>query len=198
MIIQSSHIDAALAKANEVADYYKLHFITGNDPMRAMDYVLQSANQIGLGPIRILELDEEKHAVVSMCVMHNDGSSDIVLAKGLNHCWKRYSICKEIFHILIDQEQYRNLDIFAHTEMVSVGVALDDSNVQPGVAAEYLAEFAAMEFLFPYANREAIIKSIKEPDYLAIATQYRIPQLLVDKYLSKLRMEPLAAFSRRM
>ena len=199
MNLQPAALEAALAQANEVSDHYNLNHLTGHDPMRVVDYILDSCAALGVGPVSIYEADipYEQSAVYSMVVMNNDGSSDIVLARDLNHCWRRYTVCKELFHILIDREEYRNIDVFTHTESVSVDFKLDDSSPEPAVAAEMLCEIATMEFMFPYRARELILGSAQPPDYRAIAIQYRIPQILVDRYLSKLRMDPLKAFSRR-
>lgn len=199
MNLQPPALEAALAKANEVSDHYNLTHLTGNDPMRLVDHILDSCSALGVGQVNIYDTDipYTDSAVYSMCVMKNDGSSDIVLARGLNHCWRRYTVCKELFHMLIDREEYRNLDVFTHTESVSVDFKLDDSSPEPAVAAEFLAEIATMEFMFPYKARETILAQGTPPDFKAIAIQYRLPQILVDRYLSKLRMDPLRAFSRR-
>lgn len=199
MNINSRDLEAAIAKAHEVSDHYDLTHISGGDPQRYMDYLLESCTALGVGRVEMFEVDISfsTSAVYSMCVMQQDGTSHIVLAKELNQCWKRYCVCKELFHILIDKEEYRNLDVFSHTESVAVDFQLDDSNPEPSVSAEFLAEVAAMEFLFPYAKREAILAGSKSPDFLNIAIQYRIPQILVDRYLSKNRMEPLAPYKRQ-
>lgn len=197
MIINKQNLEAVIAKANEVNDHYILTHLTGNATQKYMDYILDSCEKFGVRNVRMFEVDLPyvDSAVYSMCVMTKDGA-DIVLAKGLNHCWQRYTICKELFHLLIDDEKYRNLDIFAHSEAVTISYSLDDSRPDLGVAAEFLAEVAAMEFLFPYAQREQQMRS-GQPNYPAIAQQYRIPQLLVDRYLSPRLMSTLKEVSRR-
>lgn len=197
MIINKQNLEAVIAKANEVNDHYKLTHLTGNATQKIMDYILDSCDKLGVQNVHMSEVDLpfSDSAVYSMCVMTQDGA-DIVLAKGLNHCWQRYTICKELFHLLIDDEKYRNLDIFAHSEAVTISYSLDESRPDLGVAAEFLAEVAAMEFLFPYAERELQMRN-GQPNYPAIAQQYRIPQLLVDRYLSPHLMSTLKKVSRR-
>jgi hypothetical protein len=201
MYVNQTDLEAALAKANEVNDHYVLTHLTGNDPQKYMDYILQSCGAVGItGDVVILELDEipyAQSAVYSMCVMKGNGDIDIVLAEGLNHCWRRYTICKELFHVMIDREEYRNLDVVAHTEAVSVAFPLADCHPDPAVAAELLSEIAAMEFLFPYAKRQGIMSRREQPNFPAIAQTYRIPQVLVDKYLSQHYLQALGPYSRQ-
>jgi len=200
MHIKPQHLEAALAKANELNDHYGLHHLTGADPQKYVDYFLSSCGAFGIGPVRIVEIDIafEDSAVYSVCVMNKDGATDIALAKGLNHCWKRYTICKELVHVLIDREEYRNLNLSQHTEEVAVAFSLDDSRPGLAVTAELLSEISSMEFLFPYAHREKILRLQQTPNFLAIAQQYRIPQLLVDRYLGARHMESLKGHSRRL
>ena len=198
MIINKTLLQAAIAKATEVNDYYRLNHITGDAPQKYMDYVLDSCKALGVGTVQILQVDIpfDQTAVYSMVVMKGS-NPDIVLARDLNHCWVRYTVCKEIFHLLIDGEQYRNLDIAAHTEAVTIAYPLNEAKPDMAVAAEFLSEIAAMEFLFPYAKREHLLTLAGQPNFLAIAQQYRIPQLLIDRYLSQHFMEALGDVSPR-
>lgn len=196
MIIQQPEVEAAIAKANEVNDHYRLTHIGADDPQKYMDYILSSCGALGVGTIRIVEVDIpfKQSAVYSMCVMVGT-HTDIVLAQGLNHCWRRYTICKELFHLLIDAEKYRNLNMADHTEAIALAFGVNESEPDLAVATEFLCEVAAMEFLLPYAKREYLLAQPGQPNFPAIAQQYRIPQLLVDRYLSKHYMDTLRDLS---
>lgn len=186
MFIKPQDLDQALAKAAEVSHHYNLHHLGANDPQKRIDYLFQSCAPL-LQPrvIRILEseIDFAQSAVYSMCVLMDD-KVDIVLAKDLNLCWRRYTVCKEVFHVLLDSEEHRNLDIASVTEGVSVVFPSDDAHASPAVAAEFLAEIAAMEFLFPYVRRVQELAAPGAPNFKDIALKYRIPQKLVEKYLT--------------
>lgn len=56
------------------------------------------------------------------------------------------------------------------------------------VQDKWLAEYAAMEFLFPLDDRLLIMNQCaangEEIDYADIAEKYKMPRLLVDQYLS--------------
>ena len=39
---------------------------------------------------------------------------DIFLQKKLNKCWSRFCLCKELFHVLLDAPEYRNMKLDEH------------------------------------------------------------------------------------
>jgi hypothetical protein len=59
-----------------------------------------------------------------------------------------------------------------------------------GASQEFIAEIAAMEYLFPFKERIKIYKQ-GNIDFDAIATEYKIPRLMVEKFLTKYRMQSL-------
>jgi hypothetical protein len=192
MRIKIELINAALAKAKEINDIYKLGDLTGASPQKSVDLLKEIAIKYLGKNVSFLELDidYEKSAVYSMCVIY-DNRIDIVIAKGLNHCWKRFAICKEIFHAFLDEDKFRNLDMDAHTEAVSIQFPSDDAEAVISVAAEQLGTIAAMEFLFPYVQRSSIHKASSNLNYPDIAQKYRIPQIHVERYLSSNYMKAL-------
>lgn len=197
MKIKEYSLRAAIAKARDVNQQYGLKYIHGNDPKKSIDWLLEICRDyLQIQGIDILKSDvpHARSAVYSACVMKQDGY-DIVLASDLNHCWTRYTICKEVFHILLDDETYWNLDIAGHTEAVASVFPNDDSEPDRSVEIEFLTEVAAMEFLFPYERRDTEVTRSTPPNYPAIALQYRIPQRLVDKYLTNSYMENLRQFN---
>lgn len=199
MHINENYLRAAIAKARDINQQYALRFIHGNDSKKSIDWLLEICRDyLGIEDIDILKLDvpHAGSAVYSMCVMKPNGY-DIALAADLNHCWTRYTICKEVFHILLDEEDYRNLDIAGHTEAVATAFPNDDSEPDKSVEIEFLTEVAAMEFLFPYARRLLELERAGPPNYPAIAMQYRIPQMLVDRYLTKGYMDNLLPFNEQ-
>ena len=61
-----------------------------------------------------------------------------------------------------------------------------------------MAEIAALEFLFPY--KERFIQSTcpkTQEEMLKIATFYRVPLVMVEKYMSDPWMEFLKSYSRQ-
>jgi hypothetical protein len=98
-------------------------------------------------------------------------------------------ITKELFHVVFDNPEYVTTDIETHVE-ISTSDAPSLYEVSPTAAQlEFLTEYAAMEFLFPYAQRLQLIQTNNPLDYDAIAHQYRVPRDYVERYLSKEYMD---------
>lgn len=207
MLIDQKDLEAAIAKANEINDVYNSQYSAGGNPEKSVDFLLEICSRY-LGKtfeIQEVEVHFEGSAVYSMCVM-SANHVEIVIAKGLNHCWKRYTVCKELFHVLIDTEDCRNLDLAALTEAVSFTFPNDEAHATKSVSAEFLAEVAAMEFLFPYASRERHYDSAHANananggglNFKDIAVMHRIPQRYVDQYLTDQLLHKLAPMSRQL
>lgn len=198
-MINKQEQEAAIAKANEVNDHYDITHLTGNQPYKPANFILDSCKALGVGEVVIKEsaIPYERSAVWSACIM-KEGSTDIVLANGLNFCWQNYTVTKELFHILIDTEISRDMNLSRTTEFESLGEPFDSSKASYfPAAAELQAEIAAMEFLFPYKNRLLILEQAKPRDFMSIAMQYLIPRVMVEKYLSKTYLDELRDVSRQ-
>jgi hypothetical protein len=116
----------------------------------------------------------------------------IRIVKGLNTCWRRLVTCKELFHVLFDCPEFQRLDLQEHIES-SLYVQLNGNG---SVQAEFYTEIAAMEFLFPYKDREAILKHNSNPDTLELAKRYMVPQFYIEKYLGVKLMELCGAIDK--
>ncbi len=132
----------------------------------------------------------------SAVIVKEGGAIDIAIAKGLNFCWKRFVIAKEIFHGILDSDEYHNMDVFSHLESVLATFPDAEKKATPSVAAEFLAEVATMEFFFPYERRLSELKVAPElRNYPGMAQRYRIPLVKVERYLSDEYMESLRPFA---
>lgn len=110
------------------------------------------------------------------------------------NCWQRYALCKELFHIILDSEESRSIDLAGNLRDFSMSMKNRDEAGNKASTNEVLAEMAAMEFLFPYHKRveyaEEINASSEDKDiYIRIATDYRIPRVLVEEYLNSDMMQ---------
>ena len=105
---------------------------------------------------------------------------------------RRFVVCKELFQAMLDDSNNRNMSIYEH---ISAWMTRDMKAPGPAVEAEQMAEIAAMQFLYPYADRIEDIKRLskKEATYKQISAYYGIPQQYVEIYLSKSSMDTLQA-----
>jgi hypothetical protein len=114
-----------------------------------------------------------------------ENSYVICTISGLNNCWNRMVITKELFHVIFDNPEYNFDDLDNHIEnSVSNAPSVIVEASPISTQHEFLAEYAAMEFLFPLSERVSIIAN-GDTDYLAIAERYKVPRYYVEIYLSE-------------
>ncbi len=96
-------------------------------------------------------------------------------------------ICKEIFHIVFDGPNVRNMDIAGHVQ--DVVAVIPEEEVADSVIIEFAAYAAAMEFLFPHAER--VKHSVAKTPFVQLAQMYALPIDMVDIYMSEKMLEIL-------
>jgi hypothetical protein len=130
------------------------------------------------------------HDIYSFIEVDSRGAYQIVLLDGMTNCWNRFCLCKELFHVVIDEPQSRSSSVIEHLadfRSSLIGADGRDSSVN-----EILAEFAAMQFLFPYAKRQKLADELKQREsrgevksdiFQEFAVQLRIPRVLLEDYM---------------
>lgn len=146
----------------------------------------------------------KEHYLYSFLLVDNDNSYHICLMSEMTNCWNRFSLCKELFHVILDEESARNTSISEHLQDFRAAIRDSDISGRESSKSEILTEFAAMQFLFPYARRLDCLKEIddkvnagasKKSVLKDISTRLRIPRLLTEDYLEKELMDFFEAIS---
>lgn len=186
-------------KAKELEDHYLMIALAADSTERSVDWLTDICAKYCAKKIRLeeLEINKDETTVWGACfALAEIDTYDIAIAYGLNYCWKRFVICKELFHAVLETPGHHNLDLEKHVEEVTLAFPVDDSEPSDAVKVEILTEIAAMQFLFPYAARqkELVMLGASSLHYLAIAEKYRVPQIMVERYLSKQHMDVLGKF----
>lgn len=140
------------------------------------------------------EDSHEGHHIHSFLQINSDDSYDICLMSGMTNCWNRFALCKELFHVILDEESVRNKTLQVHLQDFKASMMDASVDGSESSASEMLTEFAAMQFLFPYAKRLKVIEEFEERAskgeakkdiYKNIAEIFRIPRLYVENYLGE-------------
>ena len=126
----------------------------------------------------------ENGAILAFIVSY-EAYYDICLLDGMNYCHNKFALCKELFHIVIENPEFQS--IFSDE---TIQECVTGGKLSGGASQEFIAEIAAMEYLFPFKERIKIYKQ-GNIDFDAIATEYKIPRLMVEKFLTKYRMQSL-------
>lgn len=177
----------ALNEAYQIDEVLKLHYRSYDNNDRSDADLLDICTRYLNKRINLLTHDTpwDGSSILAFFVAYPD-HYDICLLDGMNYCYRKFALCKELFHIIIENPEFQSINYDYTIDKCVNGGQLNgaDSN-------EYIAEMAAMEYLFPFKLRKHIVDS-GNIDFEKIAIDYRIPRLLVEKYLTDYRMQTLS------
>lgn len=196
MLINRQKLINTLSKVAEIKEVYGLRYLASDATKRSVDKLLDLCRSYLEKKIdwHVHSDSALNHFVQSFVIVKDEGY-EICTLSDLNNCWKRFVLCKEIFHIILDSEEDWNSSLEDHLINFHGGITELESEVSGSAQAELLAEIAAMEFLFPYKERIALNKN-GYVDYSAIAERYKIPRYFAERYLTKAYIENLQPFHR--
>ncbi len=194
MIIKPQDFRFCLDQAKYMAEQHKTYAHPGDTtPKDINEFVRICKEQLNFNiTLKSIPIAAANSGIRGFFIRTTD-AYEIYILEGLNTCWEAFVRCKELFHILLDNPEYRNMDIYAHLEEVTIAFPLPASSPGKSVTCECMAEIAAMEFLYPYSMRKHDHQK-KPIDYLAIAKHYRIPRVYVEAYLRDDVMKTLGSF----
>lgn len=181
MHIQKSRIIEALSEVDNIRYYHRLHYI-GHDGKNKSDADLLSICQTYLSKNILIFCHQQawdNGPILSFYIKFSD-RYEICLLDKLNYCHRKFTLCKELFHIILDNPEFHSINFEKTIDDLMADGFIPDNSV-----SEMLAEFAAMEFLFPYSDRCVILETNPQPNFAQIAEQYKVPQRLVEVYLSE-------------
>ena len=199
MKIKPQELSYCFDKTAEITEQYVSAHIGSDDPQKSVNNFISTCEKYLCVKIRKRRsiISSEKKAIWGVCIDRTNGDFDVYFANNLNECWERFVVCKEVFHVVLARDEYRNMDIFDHIE-AQLSAELPGEHA-PGLSnvAETLSEIAAMEFLLPYQRRTELIHNASgEINYQAIAERYKVPRVFVEKYMSDALMKFVSPYCR--
>lgn len=127
--------------------------------------------------------------------------AQIFWKSGLNKCWKRFVLCKELMHLVLDDtgsmvDSSVELKQLAMAMMTSSNEFMTE-NIQAARKSEEMAVLAALELLFPIQYRHGLIRQKDERKYTnkQIAEVFLIPEMYVNIALNPLFHEMFKAIA---
>jgi hypothetical protein len=188
MILQAPDIRYGLDKAQEIADIYATESQFASHERKSVKELLRLCKSYLNKKITVSFLNreyEEGGSIRGYCVAYED-RYQICLFGGMNRCWRRFVLAKELFHVILDDDRYRTMDIYGHLEEFMTKIPIPVV-AGPACVSEALAELAATEFMFPYATRSKVAGT----DSSVLAERFKIPQVLVESYTVPTFMQQL-------
>ncbi|MFK3846596.1 ImmA/IrrE family metallo-endopeptidase [Stenotrophomonas sp. NPDC078853] len=182
MVFEESDIQTCLRKAVEIRDLYDLYVLNGKARMKSVDDLTWVCVEYLEKRITIeyADIPVEGSSIKAAFLALDDGSYRIGLLTGMSEEEERFVLCKELFHVIFDEDSRRSLDLESHLEDYTTNIVVDDGRPNCAAAWETLAEIAATEFLLPFEVREAHLNSGNAVDFAKLATRYGLPRLHVE------------------
>lgn len=202
MQIEIDKLKKAIDQAKEINEIYELHYIGAkNNNVKSTDDLRDLCSKYLQKNIDFYEhklMHHKDHPIRGFFLAFDKGNRyEVALLSSQNYCWRRLVLCKELFHVILYDNNNCNKSIKSLIDEATTEKLQTERNkpTYEPLQWELLAEIAAMEFLFPYSEREKIIArlnvSSNNPNYGEIAEQYKIPRAIVEQYLSTSRMSVL-------
>ena len=197
MNVSPADLEFCLSQANHITHHFELMSLAKDHPVRDIGELLRTFEHSLGATVSVAEVQVSKDDswVLGMCILSADKRVEIGLAQGLNECYGRFVLCKELFHVALDRPEYRNINLSGHVEEFTLTFPDDDSKPRKPVVAEFLAEVGAMELLLPYKQRVAVLRDDARPDTQKVAEKFKVPRVYVQRYLSASYMDNLGRFS---
>jgi len=192
---EDKDIRHCLEKAVEVREMYEMYVLNGKAFPRSVDRLRWVCEEYLNKKIEIEYVDvpaEGSSIKASYWAINEDGKQwyRICPLTGMTEDELRFVLCKELFHVIFDDEEKRNLELSAHVEEYSLSLAsTEDVHPNCSVAWETLAEIAAMEFLFPLEERDRAINGGTQVSFSKLASAYGVPRYYVESFCNSSNLE---------
>lgn len=106
--------------------------------------------------------------------------AEIRYVDNLNECWRRFAVCKELAHLVMDENQ--GMRAATVEDQLAMAYAIsNDAKPDVELSSEQFAWFVAAELLLPAIDRtELRIRKANGESDLSIARSYRAPFTIVN------------------
>ncbi len=184
MYIAITDLAYCIGKAREIREEYERYSIQRDALPRSTDDLRDVVSRYLEKRIDFYELDVlETGRLVPAFFLAFEDHCEIYLLAGLENPERRFVLCKELFHVVLDKPECRTMQLNSHLQEVVAKFPVHDAEPNCPAVYEMLAEAAAMEFFMPYIERVRM-RAGGELNFAEIAGRYGIPVEYVEIYLS--------------
>ncbi len=191
MIVDGVRLLTVCRKVKALKEHRELYCL---DPKRIpvsindLKYIIEDMYGLNIGWNEVLFSAEMIRSVVER---YNNHHALIYVRSGLADDLKRFSVTKELMHIVIDEEEDWSVDgvdtLTSFFTEISIKGENGGSVAERRAQSELLAEFAAVEVLYPHEFREQDRKDILAglTTIEKLALHYNIPPFAVQHGLGQ-------------
>jgi len=143
--------------------------------------------------IRTIRKDWRSSQFYSALFRYTD-HADVVYSTSLNRCWKRFSACKEVAHLLVDDgATHFTTDVVGLIQRIITDAPFFEAD--SSIESEYMGVIIAIELLLPWKFRKKLeaMRDAGKTD-LQIAEHARVPE----KFVNLLLRSPYGETSKRI
>lgn len=120
--------------------------------------------------------------IIRSILLRYETRADILIVDNLNPCWKRFALCKEFAHLIMDDSK----GVRAMSVEKQIADAMDiarSPDPDTELSSEAFAWFTAVEMLLPIADRKSFMaRHGAGEDHLTLARSYWVPRAIVDLF----------------
>lgn len=118
---------------------------------------------------------------------------DIVISAVSTRCWKRFTLCKELCHVLTDDETVR-----AHRPVEQLSLAIKaKEEPQTVISTESFCTIMAIELMIPPKHRPSLRERVKNDESTwDIANDLKIPEWVIEFYYRRTNLALLSDLVR--
>lgn len=174
----------------------------GKFPVSVEDFLAPAVarfNRPGRGAGFDVTIHEKKwnHKDLYGLLLRYKDSAEIVVAADMRYCWRRFVVCKELAHLILDTPKSQSYTVDPVALVQSLISNIGDLGTDNAIASEHLATLAAHEMIVPWCMREQIYEMEKAGcPHLEIATHCFAPELAITLMLSDRYREQSAQNNR--
>lgn len=124
--------------------------------------------------------DWDRKNIVAMLVRYKTHAKVWYHRSSLNLCYRRFAVCKELAHLLIDNAQeHFTSDPIALIQQLITNVPMDDAATDLG--SEQFAALSAVEILIPWGHRKMLRGMLEDgATDREVAEKIRVPEKIVN------------------
>lgn len=143
--------------------------------------------------VRLLPKDWHSTQFESALFRYED-HADIYYSHSSNLCWRRFAVCKESAHLLIDDHSRNHFTTDVASLISGLITSAPTLEVDSPVESETMGVIAAIEILLPWRARASMVELQKDHTDLQIAEKCRVPE----KFVNAVLKTPYANLSKRV
>jgi Zn-dependent peptidase ImmA (M78 family) len=190
MRVDSERLEILFKKADQVRAEISMYSLAGDKIPVSVDDLEDAVRRMYSVRIEAVLVPVRSQFVQSMMERFNNGLIRIVVKTSLPHDEKRFSVTKELSHVILDEKEDWSCDVgntiaeLLEFTRIDVDTNGDHETTNRVIIAENLASFLALEILYPPDRRDVDFVALQSSDpktsLAKLALYYELPIKVIE------------------